>query len=494
MIFIIREKFRDPVKLGEGGITAGKIANKAFLRGIEALKKFKKIILARGVGKIFAFATSAIRSASNGQDFITAAKEETAIDIQIINGNEEAALIFEGVKSGVAMPFYENCLIVDIGGGSVEFIVTYENKAQLLRSVDIGAARMLEIIQPHDPPTKEQVNRTVDYFQEELKGLLKELKEFNIKMVVGSSGSFETLGAMIAYKNGDVLAAGNLNGYKFSANNFSTVFKRISKLKSRERMKVPGMDSTRVDMIIMGSILVNLLLTELDIKEVMISNYALKEGILSRFIQEKHERIRHLMGPTEKTIRAKAIRNFGKKFVQDEKHGLKVSEIATSIFDQLKPYHNLGEWEREILKYASLLHDIGHFLNRSGHHKHGQYLIMNSSLSGFSNDELIVLGNVVRYHRKSLPSRDHFHFKVMPQEQRNTIRTLAGILRVADNLDRGHRNLVKGVNLTFNAKAITINVLADQVVDIEVSAANEAKELMEQAYSRKVNVQQVSKP
>lgn len=488
--FKITEKFKEPVELGEGGLDSGKIVPKAFARGIKALKKLKKLMVARHVSTVQAFATSAIRSASNGKDFIEKAKAEAGIDIRVINGNEEASLIFDGVRNGVQLPPDKDVLIIDIGGGSVEFIVTRDGKAQLLRSLDIGAARLLGRFQPSDPIAASEYEALEAYLEEKMKGLLAEFNEFDIQLIVGSSGTFETVAAIVAHTKNDTLSSENLNSYRFSSKEFRRVHSTLKSSNRQERLAISGMDPMRVDMILMGSAMINLITDRIGVKELMVSNYALKEGILYRFIDDQTERIHKAMGNTARNLRAKSIRNLCEKYHYDKAHGLKVSEIAQSIFDQLTPLHPFGDLARELLRYASMLHDIGQFVNRSGHHKHGQYLVMSSGLSGFSHDEVVILGNVIRYHRKNPPTRDHFHFKVLAQRQRLMVRVLSGILRIADHLDRGHRHLVKSVKISIGSKTLKFVVTATDVIDLEISSAMAERELLESAIGRTITIVQ----
>lgn len=487
----IVEKYKEPVKMGEGGITAGKIGAAAFRRGVRALKKFRKLIDSKRCNEVRAFATSAIRSASNGQEFIVKAKEEAGIEIRIINGNEEAALIFEGIRNGIQLPIDQDVLLIDIGGGSVEFIVARDGKAQLLRSLNIGAARLLEMIEPSDPMTAEQTAKLQGIIRDKCIGLLEELKEFHCQTIVGSSGTFETMAALIANLRGDHLSSENLNSYSFSYRDYHRAHQRIQKSKQEERLAMPGMDPMRVDMIVMGSMIVEVFAQELSIKQFMVSTNALKEGILYRYIDEQRERVHKIMGNTGKNIRAKSIRNLCEKYNYDKAHCLKVSELALQIYDQLTGLHPFGRQERELLRYSALLHDIGNFVNRSSHHKHGQYIIMNSSLSGFSHDELVILGNVVRYHRKSVPTRDHFHYKVLDPKHRLMVRVLAGILRIADHLDRGHRNFVESVRLETDKHVIVVHVSASDLVDIEIQSAMNERELLESSLDRPIMIEQV---
>lgn len=484
--FKIVDKFKEPVELGEGGLDSGKIADAAYERGLQAMRRLQQLIASRQISEVRAFATSAIRSASNGKEFIAAVKADTGMDVKIINGNEEASLIFDGVRNGILLPPDQDVLVLDIGGGSVEFIVTRDGKPQLLRSLDLGAARLLGKFQPQDPMKPAEIKSVREYLHQAMNGLLAELKEFDIKVLVGASGTFESISAMVAHRKRDFLSSENLNSYRYTARDFKELHKLLVHSSQAERAEIPGIDPLRAEMINMGSLLIDVLLEEIGFKEMMVSTFALKEGILFRYIEDQKERVHRLMGNTARNLRAKAIRNLCEKYHYKKAHVLKVSELAQSLFDQLKPLHQFGKLERELLRYAAMLHDIGQFINRSGHHKHGQYVVMNSSLSGFSHDEVIILGNIVRYHRKSLPTRDHFHFKVLEQRQRLMVRVLAGILRIADQLDRGHRNEVDGLRVMVDATTIHIDLLSNDELSHEIENAQAEVELLEGALERKI--------
>jgi exopolyphosphatase / guanosine-5'-triphosphate,3'-diphosphate pyrophosphatase len=485
--FIITNRYREPVRLGEGGMTSGKISSAPFERGIRVLKSFRKLINSKGAGKVLAYATSAIRSSSNGAEFIRRARQEADIDIRIINGNEEAALIFGGVASGVNLPYDKDTLIVDIGGGSVEFIVCREGKPLLLRSIDVGAARLLGQMKAGNPISTDEIVSVKKNIHELIGGLLKELKQFSLPLLVGSSGSFETVAAIIANEENDVLSTENLNSYKFSKTAFTRVYKKIIKSTREERLKIPGMEPMRVDMIVMSVILMDVIVQEVGIEDIMISMNALKEGILYHHLDEKRERLNHLMGGA-KNLRHKSVRSLARKFRCDADHGLKVSELGLSLFDHLSPMHQLGQQERDLLKFCCLLHDIGYFIAPSGHHKHGQYIVMNSAMNGFSHDELIIMGNIVRYHRKSQPTRDHFHFNILSQHHRFVVRVLAAILRVADQLDRGHRHLVEELIVKTDNNKIEIFVDARENVDMEIQNAMENRAMLEGVFSLEVMI------
>jgi exopolyphosphatase / guanosine-5'-triphosphate,3'-diphosphate pyrophosphatase len=488
--FKIQEKFKEPVELGEHGLDTGEISAEAYDRGLQAIRRLQQVIAMRQITEVRAFATSAIRSASNGKDFIATVKAETGMDVKVINGNEEASLIYEGVRNGIQLPPDQDVLVLDIGGGSVEFIVARDGKPQLLRSLDIGAARLLGRFRPGDPMKTSEIRAVREYLYTTMAGLLAELKEFDIKLLVGASGTYETISAMIAHRKKDFLSSENLNSYRYSARDFRDLHKILIHSSQAERSLIPGMDPLRAENICMGSLIIEILLEEIGVKEMMVSTYALKEGILFRYIEDQKERVSRLMGNTTRNLRAKAVRNLCEKYHYKKTHVLKVSELAQSMFDQLKPLHPFGTLERELLRYAAMLHDIGQFVNRSGHHKHGQYLVMNSSISGFSHDEIIILGNIVRYHRKSLPTRDHFHFKVLEQRQRLMVRLLAGILRIADQLDRGHRNMVDSVKVLIETSRVRLVLTSSEDISHDVANAQAEVELLAGAVDREIVVEQ----
>jgi exopolyphosphatase / guanosine-5'-triphosphate,3'-diphosphate pyrophosphatase len=489
--FTIRGKFKEPVKLGEGGINAGHITEAAFERGMSALGKFRKLIDSAKVSQVFAIATSAIRSADNGEQFIARAREEASVEVRPINGNMEASYIHEGVKNGVHLPVGEHVLLIDIGGGSTEFSISLDRQALLLRSLRIGAARLLEKVSPHDPIKAGERKELRQLIQKTAGDLVEELHEFDLHLLVGSSGTFETIASIIAYENGDSLSAEALNGYRFSADAVHKLGKRLRKATRKERLNMDGMDPLRVDMILMGVEILEYLLDHLPIETLMVSGNALKEGILFRYLKDKRNRLAEFMGRSEQNLRAKAVQNLAEKYDYVQAHTLQVSELATRLFEQLSPIHTFGPHEKELLQYAAVLHDIGHFINPSSHHKHGQYLIMNSNLYGFSTNELVVLANLVRYHRKSLPKSDHYHFNILPDREQHIVSYLAGMLRIADSLDKGHRNLVNNLQVNLQPEEILLQVHAPEDVSMEIENAWVQRELLEKTTGKKVKVEQV---
>lgn len=279
-----REKIA--VKIGEGGINAKVIIEEAKARAIAALKHFKKVADDFGVQEIHATATSAIRNASNSAEITEKIFEETGIRVRVISGNEEAELIYEGVKKALRI-HKEKSLIIDIGGGSVEFIIADEDESYYRQSFEIGAQRLLDLFHHHDPMLPEEVNKLEAYLRESLSPLKAAIALHEPTTLIGSSGSFETLSDIYCQANG-IDRHPEATEYPLTIDSFFQIFQEVLVKNREERLKIPGMIPLRVDMIVVACCIIRHTLTEYNIDKIRVSAYALKEGLLNRVIQMQH--------------------------------------------------------------------------------------------------------------------------------------------------------------------------------------------------------------
>jgi len=271
------------VKLGEGGINKGFIAAVPFQRGIDAINIYKKIINDYHADKTVAIATSAIRDAGNGDEFAVRIKQESDIDVKIISGEEEAELIYAGVRKAVKMS-NERSLIIDIGGGSTEMIIADQKQVFWKRSFLLGAARLLEKINPSDPITDEEIKTLIDYLQQELQPLFEALKEYPVKEILGSSGSFDSLVEMIEQRFYAKKTSYNETEHQINLNDFNVLYREIIRSTKEERMNMKGLIAMRVDMIVVSSILLNFIIQSVNIQKIRSSTYSLKEGVLDQVL------------------------------------------------------------------------------------------------------------------------------------------------------------------------------------------------------------------
>ncbi|MCE3280204.1 MAG: exopolyphosphatase [Bacteroidetes bacterium] len=273
------------VKLGEGGINRDLIQPIPFQRGIDALKEYQRIINEHSVEKVYAFATSAVRDASNGKEFVKKIKEETGYEVQVIDGDQEAEYIYHGVCEAVKMS-EEKFLIIDIGGGSIEFIIGNKDKIFWKKSFPVGAARLIERFKPSDPITDKQIIEIRDYLRSELLPLVDAIKEYHVTELIGSSGSFDSLAEMISHRFYTPEILDNVTEYTFDFKDFAVIFNDVIKSTRKERLRMKGLIEMRVDMIVVSMIIVQYVLWAFDIKKVRLSTYALKEGVLRKLLKK----------------------------------------------------------------------------------------------------------------------------------------------------------------------------------------------------------------
>ena len=273
---------RIAAKLGVGGINQNIITEAAIIRALNALTEFKIRLDAYGVKEIFCFGTSAIRNATNQEYLVERIKSATGIAVKVISGDEEAELIYKGVSAAIIMELEPN-LIVDIGGGSVEFIIANKDEIFWKHSFEIGGQRLIEKFKPHDPIKVEEINSLEEYFKDQLNGLLEQLKKYKPISLVGSSGSFDTLSEI--YCTTEELSYNPKSPETLlSIEAFYSIHQLLTSKNREERMKIPGMIELRVDMIVVGSCLIKFLLDSYDFQSIRVSTYSLKEGVLKSMV------------------------------------------------------------------------------------------------------------------------------------------------------------------------------------------------------------------
>jgi exopolyphosphatase/guanosine-5'-triphosphate,3'-diphosphate pyrophosphatase len=269
-----------PVYLGRGGIEKGFIAADAMERGMEALRTYRDTALAHGVHTLKGFGTSALRNARNADEFLHRAKAELDIDISVIPGDEEAGLILDGVRQAVSLG-NKPTLIMDIGGGSTEFILATGKALMWKRSFELGVTRLRERIPTSDPMTLEEETRIAEHLDNLLEPLYAVIDRHEPHLLVGSAGSFDTLAAMVLAEDGLVPDPLDIT-LPFSALRFDALKDRLMRMDRAQRLTVPGLPEHRVDTIAYALILIERVLLAGGIRELAWSRYALKEGAASR--------------------------------------------------------------------------------------------------------------------------------------------------------------------------------------------------------------------
>jgi exopolyphosphatase / guanosine-5'-triphosphate,3'-diphosphate pyrophosphatase len=281
--FSITYREKVPVKIGMGGINHGYITEAGIDRALSAMRSFKKTLQEVGIEKVLAFGTSALRNARNGEEVVRKIEAETGIQTQIISGLKEAEYIYKGARAAIKMGL-EKSLIIDIGGGSVEFIIGNEKEIFWSHSFEIGGQRLLERFQKHDPIRRDEIASLFEFFSIELQPLLDALKTHQPNLLIGSSGTFDTLSDMYCMRNEIPLK--DLPETPFNMDAFTNIYDELVAKDRAARMQIAGMIEMRVDMIVVACCLIKFLLSIHTFRQIRVSSYSLKEGALASMTEK----------------------------------------------------------------------------------------------------------------------------------------------------------------------------------------------------------------
>jgi exopolyphosphatase/guanosine-5'-triphosphate,3'-diphosphate pyrophosphatase len=274
---------KQPVKLGKGGITRKVITQDAFTRGMEAIEKHYETIKEFGIEKVYAFATSAIRDAENGKDFVNAVKNTFNLYVNVIPGEREADFIYKGVRLSLNTK-EEKAMILDIGGGSNEIIIADGKKIYWKESFNLGMARLLEMFDPSDPIKAEDITKVESFLKTEMMGLMDAVKTYKPKTLIGASGSFETLSSLLSH-----LIPGKYNmktGIKreIDMEDYEMIHNHLLQSSIEERKEMPGMEPVRVEMIVLATVYINFIIKNCGLEKLIQTDYALKEGVIAEIL------------------------------------------------------------------------------------------------------------------------------------------------------------------------------------------------------------------
>lgn len=443
--FEVITREREPVRLGSGGEDMKRLEPDAMDRGIAALDRMRRIAQHAGATTLTAVATSAVREAANQAEFVSRALDEADIDIEVVSGIEEARLIHQGVLGAVPV-FDERHLIIDIGGGSTEFIVGEGAEPRLLRSLKLGAIRLTDRFFPDGRTRKRSVKDCRRYVESFLGPLPAEIAELGFDTAVGSSGTITALARMCAIRRGD--RESRTGRLSFSAAELrSLTTDLIEATTPTERLSIEGLEERRADIIVGGAMLASEIFRLLGIKRMEVSDYALREGIL---FEQMRRSASPELDPFHRLgdLRRSGVMHVANSYHEDLGHAEHITDLALELFDELTRLHLLNDEDRELFEAASLLHNVGIFVSHSAHHHHSYYLIRNSEhLTGFTEREIEIIAQVARYHRKSAPKLKHAGFASLHAADQDKVRWMAAMLRVAIGLDRSNRQVVTRVRI-----------------------------------------------
>jgi exopolyphosphatase/guanosine-5'-triphosphate,3'-diphosphate pyrophosphatase len=463
---------RDPIRPGEGIWQSGEMGEPVVRRLIATLQRYADVCRRLRVGHVRAVATSALREARNKDDVVRRIRERCGIELEVIPGKEEARLIGLGVFRG--QPARARSLLIDIGGGSTEVVRGVGEEPVELYSVNIGAVRLTEIFGSTDHASREQLVAMRRFAQRVVEANLPTTLSHAPRHAIGSSG---TVRAVCAF-------AAPAHQATVTREEMSRAVEELVRLGPAARRK--RFDAQRADIVVAGAVILEAVLFHCGLESITPVDGGLKEGLLVDLVRRAHTR-------KADPLLSEAVIAAGRRFSFDEAHALHTRDVALMLFDQLEDVHHLPLDCRLLLEAAAVLHDIGYLVSTSRHHKHSQYLIANLDLPGLSERERTLVSLIARFHRRSLPTREHPALASLTLMERRAVRALSSVLRIADTADHGRRQPVERVETTITDRRVRVRFAPRRGRDIEAWDHDAERELFRSCFGRTLEVV-VSRP
>jgi exopolyphosphatase/guanosine-5'-triphosphate,3'-diphosphate pyrophosphatase len=465
--FEVIDREKEMVRLGAGGLDGRALTPEAMHAALQVLSKFRRLAESHQVDRTLAVATSAVREAENGGEFLAAVTDQTGIRARVITGTEEARLIHIAAVYGVGNAS-EATVVIDIGGGSVEITRGVGATIEAGRSFKLGVIRLTERFVKSDPLAPRDERKLVKHIDVEAGEFLEEIAHAGFDRVIGTSGTILSLGGIATGLQGRA-TSGMLRNRRVPAKQLRRVRKQLVELSLDKRLRLPGLEPRRADLSVAGAVLLDTLVRRLGAEEITLCDLSLREGLVLDFIARHRKEI--AQADRYPDIRRRSIVELAERCNYWPEHAAQVARLAVAMFDQTRSVHGLTDREREWLEYAALLHDIGVHISYEGHHKHSYYLIKHGDLRGFEPDEVDTIALVARYHRRATPNSGHSAYAALPRERRRVVKQLAAILRLAESLDRSHAQSLSAVELHDRGDDALLQVRTSGDAELELWAA-----------------------
>jgi len=466
---------REVTRLGESVFRTGKISREAMDLACGVLAAMAAQYRKLDVAAVRAVATSSVRDARNQSEFLERASEAAATPVEVISGREEARLIHLGVESRWPQPG-RRVLLVDIGGGSVEIIAGEGGRMRDAVSRPLGAVRLRELFLASDPPAELELHRMQEFIEEKLSGVAGRLGASRWDRAIVTSATASAVACAI----GGVPRPkrDRVDRVRIPAPQIRKLYKKLCPLNLAGRRRVTGIGPRRAEIIVPGVAVLVRVLQGFGLGALYYSAAGVRDGIIADLAARGVGNERAQLDADQK----KEVERISLRYGISRAHSRKVAALARTLFLELQPLHQLPLQLGRLLEAAAYLHDIGHYVSDLSHHKHSYYLVANSDLPGFTNQERMLVANLCRYHRKSLPAAHHPNYQFLDGDQAQSLLRLIPLLRLADTLDRSHAQRVRSVQCRIGDGQVAVRLVSPGNLDLEIWAAEQVGQVFRQVY------------
>jgi exopolyphosphatase / guanosine-5'-triphosphate,3'-diphosphate pyrophosphatase len=483
---------KEMVRLGRSTARDRILSPAAMDRAVAAIHKFRLTAETYGAREFIAVATSAVREAINRNEFIERVAEETGVHVDILSGIEEGRLIALAVSFRQRQRRNQRMLVIDIGGGSTELVVTQNDEPIAIISLKLGAVRMTQQMITSDPISDKQLRRLRSELRAVIAPRAPEIKEVGFDVCFGTSGTINTLGLIAMHRRLKTAPAKSRllrrTEPTMTFEEVRTINQELAHLSLDGRAQVAGLSRARAEIIVAGGQILEAAMEAIGVLEMSVCDWALREGVIIAHLLRSGVTIHSSPARLERDPTLRGALALAARYQVDLKHAHRTAYFAQQMFDNLRPLHKLNSEHRRLLTAAAILHDIGYFVSHTGHNKHSAYLIQNSEWTGFTASELAIIANVARYHRSSTPKAKHPYYVALSAEDRTVVRQLAAMLRVVDALDRDHEGRVRSLNCEINETVVRVTAICSRECETALWRVEERADLFESEFGRRIEL------
>ena len=468
------ENIRIPVRLGRDVFSIGYIGEPTMQAALDTFRRFRKIADGYEVKQIRAVATSAMREAENRKTLIQRVARYTGIHLEVISGEEEARLVHVAVGKVIDL-HGKKAVLIDIGGGSIEVALSVGDQLITTESYDMGTVRMLQRLDGQG--SGDFIDLLHEYTQSVRRRIKREFGKLKFDLCIGTGGNMEEMGSLrkrLFKQDSDQI---------LTVDELAELDTKLGKMTVEQRMQKLDLKPDRADVIAPAIMVLRMIAREAKIKEIQIPGVGLKDGVLWDMLPVS-------AGPQLSRYEqawTSALR-LGQKYQLDAEHGKRVARTAQSLFEQTTELHTMQEDELMLLKMASLLHDIGHFISAQNHDQHGYYILKNSPLIGIDEHQHELVAIIVRNHRKATFKNQEGYYKSLSRKEQLVINQLSALLRLADAVEVSHTNRIRNVKMKRDKRRWQLQLLGEGNLLLERWALAKRKSLFEEVFKTRLEV------